>query len=51
MILRVGDRPVTVVYELRDAVARAAEEGERSVQLDVRRGKERRTLTLRWRTN
>ena len=51
VILRVGDRPVTVVYELRDAVARAAEEGERSVQLDVRRGKERRTLTLRWRTN
>jgi membrane-associated protease RseP (regulator of RpoE activity) len=51
VILRVGDRPVTVVYELRDAVARAAEEGERSVQLELRRGKERRTLTLRWRTN
>jgi S1-C subfamily serine protease len=51
VILRVGDRPVNVVYELRDAVARAAEGGERSVQLDVRRGKERRSLTLRWRTN
>ena len=51
VILRVGDQPVTVVYELRAAVARAAREGERSVQLDVRRGKERRTLTLRWRSN
>lgn len=51
VILRVGDQPVTVVYELRGAVARAAREGERSIQLDVRRGKEHRTLTLRWRSN
>ena len=51
VILRVGDQPVTVVQDLRDAVARAAEEGERSVPLDVRRGKERRTITLRWRSN
>jgi membrane-associated protease RseP (regulator of RpoE activity) len=49
VILRVGDQPVTVVYELRDAVARAAREGERSVQVVVRRGKDHRTLTLRWR--
>lgn len=51
VILRAGDRPVTVVYELRDAVARAAEEGERSLPLEVRRGKERRAVTLRWRSN
>jgi membrane-associated protease RseP (regulator of RpoE activity) len=51
VILRVGDQPVTVVYELRDAVARAAREGERSVQVEVRRGKDHRTLTLRWRSN
>jgi membrane-associated protease RseP (regulator of RpoE activity) len=49
VILRVGDQPVTVVYELRDAVARAAREGERSVQVEVRRGKDHRTLALRWR--
>ena len=51
VILRVGDQPVTLVQELREAVARAAEQGERSVRLGVRRGTERRTLTLRWRSN
>lgn len=51
VILRVRDQSVTLVQELRDAVARAAEDGERSVPLDVRRGKERRNITLRWRSN
>lgn len=51
VILRVGQQPVTTVRELRDLVARAADDGERSVTLELRRGKARRTLTLRWRAN
>jgi membrane-associated protease RseP (regulator of RpoE activity) len=51
VILRAGQQAVTSVRELRDAVARAAENGERSVAIELRRGKERRTLTLRWRAN
>ena len=51
VILRVRQQPVTSVRELRDVVARAAEDGERSVAVELRRGKERRTLTLRWRSN
>jgi S1-C subfamily serine protease len=51
VILRVGQESVATVRDLRELVARAAEEGERSVTLELRRGKERRTLTLRWRAN
>jgi hypothetical protein len=42
---------VTTVREVRDLVARAADDGERSVTLELRRGKAQRTLTLRWRSN
>jgi hypothetical protein len=51
VVLRVGQQAVTTVRELRELVARAADDGESSVTLDVRRGKARRTLTLRWRPN
>jgi len=51
VILRVGQESVATVRDLRELVARAAAEGERSVALELRRGKERRTLTLRWRSN
>ncbi len=51
VIVRVGQEAVATVRDLRELVARAAEEGERSVVVDLRRGKERRTLTLRWRSN
>lgn len=51
VILRVGQQAVTMEHQLRELVRRAVEDGERSVTLDVRRGKERRTLTLRWRSN
>jgi len=51
VILRVGQQPVATVRDLRELVARAAEDGERSVMLELRRGKDRRTLTLRWRSN
>jgi S1-C subfamily serine protease len=51
VILRVSQEPVTTVRELREVVQRAADEGERSVAVELRRGKERRTLTLRWRSN
>jgi hypothetical protein len=51
VILRVGQESVATVRDLRELVARAAEEGERSVVVELRRGKERRTLTLRWRSN
>ena len=49
VILRVNEQPVTVVRELRELIARAAAEGESSVAVELRRGKDRRTLTLRWR--
>ena len=48
VILRVGSQPVRTVLDMRELVARAAEEGDRSVTLELRRGKARRTLTLRW---
>ena len=48
VILRVGSQPVRTVLDMREMVARAAEEGKASVMLELRRGKERRTLTLRW---
>jgi membrane-associated protease RseP (regulator of RpoE activity) len=51
VITRVGQQPITTVRELRELVARAAEEGESSVTIELRRGKDRRTLTLRWRSN
>ena len=51
VIVRVGQESVATVRELHELVARAAEEGERSVTLELRRGKDRRTLTLRWRSN
>jgi serine protease Do len=49
VIVRVGREPVATVRDLRELVKRAVEEGERSVTLELRRGKDRRTLTLRWR--
>jgi len=51
VITRVGQQSVTTVRELRELVARAADEGERAVTIELRRGKDRRTLTLRWRSN
>ena len=51
VILRAGQQSVASVRDLRDVVARAAENGERSVDVELRRGKEQRTLTLRWRSN
>jgi membrane-associated protease RseP (regulator of RpoE activity) len=48
VIVRAGDQAVKGVHELRDHVARAHEDGGRSVNVELRRGKERRTLTLRW---
>lgn len=51
LILRVNQQPVTVVRDLRQLIERAAAEGESSVAVELRRGKDRRTLTLRWRSN
>jgi membrane-associated protease RseP (regulator of RpoE activity) len=51
VVLRVGQQAVTTVRALRDLIARAADNGERSVPLELRRGKDRRTITLRWRSN
>ena len=48
VILQVGTQPVRTVFEMRAMVQRAAEDGLRSIALDVRRGKDRRTVTLRW---
>jgi C-terminal processing protease CtpA/Prc len=48
VIVRVGDQPLTAAYELRGHIARAFENGERSLGVELQRGKERRTLTLRW---
>jgi len=51
VIVRVGQESVASVRDLRELVQRALSEGERSVTLELRRGKDRRTLTLRWRSN
>lgn len=51
VILRVGQESVATVRDLRELVWRAAAEGERAVTIELRRGKDRRTLTLRWRSN
>ena len=51
VIVRAGKEAVATVRDLRELVARAAADGERSVTLELRRGKDRRTLTLRWRSN
>ena len=48
VIVRVGDQSVTDVFALRDHIARAYAEGSRSLSVELRRGKDRRTLTLRW---
>jgi S1-C subfamily serine protease len=48
VILRVGGQMVTTVRELRELVKRAADDGEHSVMLELRRGKAPRTLSLRW---
>jgi S1-C subfamily serine protease len=48
VILQVGTQPVRTVFEMRQMVQRAAEDGVRSIVLDLRRGKDRRTVTLRW---
>jgi membrane-associated protease RseP (regulator of RpoE activity) len=48
VIIRAGDQAVTAVHELRDHVARAYADGGRSLNIELRRGKERRALTLRW---
>lgn len=48
VILRANQRPVARFNDLREQIARAWDEGERSVTLEVRRGKQRRTVTLRW---
>ena len=51
VILRVGQEPVATVRELRELVRRAAVDGERAVTVELRRGKDRRTITLRWRSD
>jgi membrane-associated protease RseP (regulator of RpoE activity) len=48
VIIRVNDQPVKQVHELRDHVARSFGEGSRSLSVELRRGKERRSLNLRW---
>ena len=48
VIIRVSDQVVKQVHELRDHVARSFGEGNRSLSVELRRGKQRRTLDLRW---
>ena len=48
VILRVESEAVRSVADVRDLIARARENGERSANVELRRGRERRTLTLRW---
>jgi serine protease Do len=48
VIVRAGSQAVRSVLQLRQLVARAADEGARGVPLDVIREKQRRTITLRW---
>jgi serine protease Do len=48
VIVKVETQPVRTVLDVRQLVARAESEGERSVALEVIRGKLRRSVTLRW---
>ena len=48
VIVAVGEQALGAVHELRAHIGRAWENGERSLNVELRRGKERRTLTLRW---
>jgi serine protease Do len=48
VIVRVDAQPVRTVLQVRQLVARAAEDGARAVDLEVIRSKQRRTITLRW---
>jgi hypothetical protein len=48
VILRVSQQPVRTVVQVWKIVTRAAEEGEREVELDLIREKHARTLKLRW---
>jgi serine protease Do len=48
VIVRVDSQPVRTVLQVRQLVARAAEDGARAVDLAVIRAKQRRTITLRW---
>lgn len=48
VIVRVETQPVRTVLDVRQVVARAESDGERSVALEVIRGKQRRPVTLRW---
>ena len=48
VLLHVGSQGVRTVLDVREQIARAIEKGDRSVNVEVRRGKERRTMTLRW---
>jgi S1-C subfamily serine protease len=48
VILRANKQTVVRFNDLREEIARVWNEGERSVTLEIRRGKQRRTLTLRW---
>lgn len=48
VIVKVDGNPVRSVFAVRELVARAAENGERSVDVEVVREKRKRTVTLRW---
>jgi membrane-associated protease RseP (regulator of RpoE activity) len=48
VIVKVETQPVRTVLNIRQLVARAESDGERSVALEVIRGKLRRSVTLRW---
>ena len=47
-IIRAGMNPVRDVTELRDAVRRAAENGEHALELEIIRDRKSQTLTLKW---
>jgi hypothetical protein len=46
--VRVDAQPVRTVLQVRQLVARAAEDGAGAVDLEVIRARQRRTITLRW---
>jgi S1-C subfamily serine protease len=48
VIVRVDAQPVRTVLQVRQLVARAAEDGAGAVDLEVIRARQRRTITLRW---